>query len=90
MKYLLTRLPSLLLALIAGLVLSASAFGQANIVIENGDGPGVGFNDTTAATPVGGNSGATLGAQRLIAFQAAASIWGSSISSTPTITIAAK
>ena len=87
MKYSLTRLSTLLLAAIVGLIVSSSAFGQATIIIENGDAAGVGFNDPTAVAPVGGNSGTTLGQQRLIAFQAAASIWGASISSTPTITI---
>ena len=87
MKYLLNRVPTLLLAAIVGLIVASPAFGQATIVIENGDAAGVGFNDTTAVAPVGGNSGTTLGQQRLIAFQAAANIWGASISSAPTITI---
>ena len=42
----------------------------------NINAPGVGFNDPTPAVPVGGNSGTTLGQQRLIAFQHAADIWG--------------
>jgi hypothetical protein len=87
MKYLLTRLPTLLLAAFVGLIVASSAFGQATIVIQNADAAGVGFNDMTAVAPVGGNSGTTLGAQRLITFQAAANIWGASISSTPSITI---
>src|SRR5882762_7825436 len=87
MKYLLFRFPTLLLAAIVGLIVASPAFGQATIVIENGDAAGVGFNDTTSAAPIGGNSGTTLGQQRLIAFQAAANIWGATISSTPTITI---
>src|SRR5882672_560820 len=87
MKYLLYRVPTLLLAAIVGLIVSSSAFGQATIVIENGDAAGVGFNDATSVAPVGGNSGTTLGQQRLIAFQAAATIWGATVSSTPTITI---
>ncbi len=40
------------------------------------DAAGVGFNDPTPATPVGGNTGTTVGAQRLIVFQEAARIWG--------------
>ena len=36
------------------------------------DGAGFGFNDSTSVSPVPGNSGTTLGAQRLIALQAAA------------------
>lgn len=51
------------------------AFAGSNIVINNVDPPGFGFNDPTPATPVGGNPGTTLGQQRLIAFEFAASIW---------------
>jgi hypothetical protein len=40
------------------------------------DPPGFGFNDTTPVSPVPGNSGTTLGAQRLIALQAAAGALG--------------
>ncbi|MCB1052334.1 MAG: hypothetical protein KDC71_17160 [Acidobacteria bacterium] len=39
------------------------------------DAAGQGFNSTTPATPVGGNSGTTLGQQRLIALQYAAQLW---------------
>ena len=63
------------------LVGSVPAFAGANIVIVNTNAPGVGFNDSTPATPVGGNSGTTVGQQRLIAFQYAADIWGSILSS---------
>ena len=48
----------------------------ATITIFNTNAPGVGFNDPTPAVPVGGNTGTTVGAQRLIAFQRAADIWG--------------
>jgi len=51
-----------------------------NIIIQNADGPGEGFNDSTPASPVGGNSGTTLGQQRLIVFQKAADIWGRALS----------
>jgi len=82
-------LPSLFLAvLILGTASSASA--TATIVILNNDAAGVGFNDTTPATPVGGNSGTTLGQQRLIAFQEAANKWGATIDSPITITIRAQ
>jgi hypothetical protein len=64
------------LGALLALFVSAEALGQATIVIQNGDAPGVGFNDTTPAAPAGGNNGTTVGEQRLIAFQAAASIWG--------------
>jgi hypothetical protein len=52
------------------------------ITIVNLDEAGEGFNDPSspdAASAAGGNSGATLGDQRLIAFQHAANIWGNRI-----------
>ncbi len=69
---------------------SRSAFATATIVILNNDAAGVGFNDTTATAPVGGNPGTTLGQQRLNAFQAAADKWGATIDSPITITIRAQ
>ena len=51
------------------------------IVIINNDGAGEGFNDPTPAAPVGGNTGATLGAQRLLVFQQAAAIWAANLTS---------
>jgi len=73
-----------LLALLAG---SASA--AATITIINLDGAGEGFNDPTAAAPVGGNPGVTVGQQRLNTFQRAANIWGSILTSSVTIQIQA-
>ena len=81
------KLPAFALALIIIFICAAEASAQANIVILNGDPAGVGFNDPTPATPVGGNTGTTVGQQRLNAFQAAASIWGATLVSGPTITI---
>ena len=63
------------------LSLSLSAFAGSRITIVNNNAPGVGFNDPTPATPVGGNNGTTLGQQRLNAFQFAADIWGSTLDS---------
>jgi len=60
---------------------ATSAFAGAHLVIRNTNAPGVGFNDTTPAAPVGGNTGTTLGQQRLNVFQRAADIWGSLIDS---------
>jgi hypothetical protein len=60
------------------------------ITVVNLDAPGEGFNDPAAPDPAsgaGGNSGATLGAQRLIAFQRAAAIWATHLSSPVEITI---
>jgi hypothetical protein len=60
------------------------------ITIVNLDGADEGFNDPSppdSASASGGNNGATLGAQRLIAFQRVADIWGSFISSPVEITV---
>ena len=63
-----------ILLLTVGLSLPTFA---ARITIVNLNGAGAGFNDATVVTAVTGNSGTTLGAQRLNAFQAAANYWGS-------------
>src|SRR5687767_10846941 len=61
---------------VAALALASSAaFAQGQIVIQNINAPGVGFNDPTPAAPVGGNPGTTLGQQRLNVFEHAANIW---------------
>jgi cysteine-rich repeat protein len=62
----------------------------ATITVVNLDDPNEGFNDTTPVAPVGGNAGTTLGAQRLIAFQHAADLWGGLISSDVEIRVAAE
>lgn len=72
------------LALGAGAALPAAA---ANIVLNNVDAPGVGFNDPTPATPVGGNPGTTVGAQRLVAYQRALDLWGRTLRSDVTIVV---
>ena len=59
----------------------------ANFILVNMDPPGVGFNETTAATPVGGNPGTTVGQQRLIAYSRALSLWGSILKSDVPITV---
>jgi len=76
------RLPIVAAALTAISMLSIGAYGAkaqtaptSNIIIVNSDGPGEGLNDPTPTVPVGGNFGATLGAQRLAVFEAAASVW---------------
>jgi hypothetical protein len=61
----------------------------ATLTVVNNDGAGEGFNDPTPKAPVGGNTGTTLGAQRLIAFQHAADIWGGLVSSAVTIRVGA-
>jgi hypothetical protein len=72
----LQRFSSALVALVLALALSAAPTTAATITILPMDGPNEGFNDGTAAAPVGGNPGTTVGAQRLFVFQYAANIWG--------------
>ncbi len=79
------------IAALAALVGAAAPAGAAvQIVINNTNAAGVGFNDTTPATPVGGNTGTTLGQQRLIAFTYAANIWGATLTSSVPIVINAQ
>ena len=63
--------------------------GAATLTIVNIAGPGEGFNDPTPVTPVGGNTGTTLGAQRLIVFERAAAIWGATLASNVEILVEA-
>ncbi|BDC48488.1 serine protease [Bryobacterales bacterium F-183] len=73
--------------LCAGSAVTANA--AATIVIAVADGPNVGFNDPTPVSPVGGNSGRTLGEQRLKVFQEAARIWGQALTSRVPIIVSA-
>jgi PA domain len=85
MKSNLTRpMKAALAALLAGAALCASA---ATMVINNVDAPGVGFNDKTPATPVGGNPGVTVGEQRLYAFRYAMDLWGARVQSNVPIVV---
>ncbi|MBI3783900.1 MAG: hypothetical protein HY270_10910 [Deltaproteobacteria bacterium] len=61
-----------------------------NFVIIDNDGAGEGLNDTSIRLPVGGNSGTTLGQQRLNVLQAAASYWGALLSSNVDIRVGAQ
>jgi hypothetical protein len=70
-------------------VVASPVVQAATLTVVNNDGPGEGFNDPTPKAPVGGNNGTTLGAQRLIAFQHAADIWGGLIASAVTIRVGA-
>src|SRR5690349_13728844 len=77
-------------ALCAGAILglaSAVPAQAANFILVNTDPAGVGFNETTPATPVGGNPGTTVGQQRLIAYSRALSLWGSILKSDVPITV---
>lgn len=79
------QLLAVLLALVVVPATSASA--AATIVIVNTDAANVGFNDPTPVAPVGGNTGTTLGQQRLNVFQAVASVWGAHLNSSVTIRV---
>jgi len=68
----------------------ASVTSAATITIVNNDGVGEGFNDATPAAPVGGNTGTTVGQQRLNVFQKAADIWGGLLPSSVTIVVRAQ
>lgn len=67
MKFLFIGLLSLILT-------AVSINTYALVTITNTDGPDEGFNDPTAVSPVGGNTGTTLGEQRLNVFNKAAEI----------------
>jgi hypothetical protein len=85
-----------LLLLVSTLCLSAlviapmPARGVAEVVIVPIDAAGTGYFDPTPATPVGGNPGTTVGEQRLIAAQFAATLWGATLSSDAEIFVAAR
>ena len=81
---------------LGALALSFGALGAAGlaqaaatIVVINANAPGIGFNDPTPLSPVGGNTGTTLGEQRLIAFNYAASIWAATVTSSVPIRVTA-
>jgi hypothetical protein len=88
------NLTQLFLLTVAATLIGLSAVptlaGPAQITIVNINAPGVGFNDPTPAAPVGGNTGTTLGQQRLIAFEFAASIWSARLDSNVPIRIRAQ
>lgn len=86
------RLAAFLLAsAILGCAAAVSpAMAAATFNVVNADAAGEGFNDTTPAAPVGGNTGTTVGAQRLMAFQHAANIWGARINSSVPINVRAQ
>ncbi len=76
-------------AICAVLLTGGDPVGAAVIQVINRDGGNEGFNDPTPATPVGGNTGVTLGQQRLIAFNHAANVWAEMLDSNVTIRVGA-
>jgi hypothetical protein len=86
-----TSLRALVFAAAAVALSTASvSAGPAQFVIVNINAPGVGFNDPTPAAPVGGNTGTTLGQQRLIAFEHAAKLWSARLDSNVPVRIRAQ
>jgi hypothetical protein len=77
-----------LVATLLLLTLPLPALG-ADVIVINGDAPGVGFNDPTPAMPIGGNFGTTVGQQALNVFQFAADRWGANLISDQPIQVIA-
>lgn len=76
-----------------GIFVAAVQLDAATIRIVVRDAAGAGFNDGSppdAASTAGGNSGATIGAQRLRALQFAADLWGALLESPVEITLDAQ
>lgn len=69
------------------LAIATGSSSAATLVLNNVDPPGVGFNDPTPAAPVGGNTGTTVGQQRLIAYQKALELWGKTLKSDARIVV---
>ena len=72
------------------LLAAALAATQTSIKVLVTDDPGEGFNDPTPAAPITGNTGTTIGQQRLQAFEYAAGIWAAFLQSTVPIEIEAR
>ncbi|MEM9557509.1 MAG: PA domain-containing protein [Acidobacteriota bacterium] len=79
----------LLAAVFCALLLAALPASGATVVLVNLDPPGVGLNDPTPATPVGGNPGVTIGEQRVNVYLQAAEIWGDTLDSAVPIVVGA-
>jgi hypothetical protein len=81
-------------SLLAGAIALGLAFAAqvsaAELVPVVFDDPGEGYNDPTPATPVGGNTGTTVGEQRLIVAQFAADLWGAVLQSNQPVYIGAQ
>ena len=66
-----------ILGLALGAALAFCGTSQAaDLNLLNTDAPGVGLNDTTPASPIGGNPGKTRGEQARIVYRFAMDMWG--------------
>ncbi len=82
------KIERLLATLIAVVILTIPVQAQATtITVLSDDDPGEGFEDTTPVNPVGGNTGQTLGQQRMNVAQAAADQWAGLVNSSVEIKI---
>ena len=72
------------------LLLAPSSGIAATFTLVNLDGTGEGFNDPTPVSPINGNTGTTLGQQRIKVFEAAMQIWGAILPSDVTIRVEAR
>lgn len=77
-------------ALAAASTFAIGSADAANVILVNMNAPGVGLNDPTPASPVGGNPGTTIGEQRQIAYQFAADLWGAVLESDEDIRVRAQ
>ena len=84
------KITKIIATLASALLLSVStASWSADVILINLDPPGVGLNDPTPASPVGGNPGTTIGEQRVNVYNLAAQIWGAELDSTVPIFVGA-
>jgi PA domain len=81
-----TSIRSFAFAAVLGAAAALPAW-SANMILNNVDAAGVGFNDPTPATPVGGNTGVTVGDQRLVAYRKALELWGKTLKSDVTVVV---
>jgi len=84
------KIQHIFVVLLFAVILLAGPASAADFTIVNGDSAGEGLNDLTPVTPVGGNTGTTLGEQRMNVLQAAADQWGTLIESSVEIRILAR
>ncbi len=84
------RTSKLIASLASVLLVSVStASWSADVQLVNFDPPGLGLNDMTPASPVGGNPGTTIGEQRVNVYNRAVELWGAQLDSDVTIFIGA-
>jgi thrombospondin type 3 repeat protein len=85
------KIAVVVLALLVAIAISAPVAEAAAVVqINNLNVAGVGFNETTAFTPAGGNPAVTIGQARMFAMEYAANILGSYLKSSVVIQVDAQ